>query len=358
MGSGASSLPPKLDKSALQAICGARFSEELYDKYKDAEGLVASDVVLKLAKRTDCFLSHDWGTDASGRNNHQRVAAINEQLKAHGLITWFDAEQMEGDIVDKMCEGIDNTDCVVVFVTSNYMSKVGGANAADNCKKEFSYAARRKGQSMLAVCMEETMRNPNDWTGPVGMNLGGSLYIDLSSDETLEKQSAALATAILKIVGPNRLALPQPKTVPKPPQKPASKDAPKEAAKAPSKKQAELQAWLGTLDIVEDRVEGYAAVLVKSGIASTRRLQKKLEEDPDFLASVGIDEGDAGEISEALEKMQAEEGGEEEEEGGEEGGEEEEQEYDEEDEPFNECDVPCGVCGKGIYRMYNGIFGA
>ena len=366
MGSGASSLPPKLDKSALQAVCGSRFSEELYDKLKDSEGMVASEVVLKLAKRTDCFLSHDWGTDANGRNNHQRVAAVNELLKGHGLVTWFDAEQMEGDIVDRMCEGIDNTDCVVVFVTANYVGKVGGSNPADNCKREFSYAARRKGKSMLAVCMEESMRNANDWTGPVGMNLGGSLYVDLSSDETLEQQSAALAAAILKVVGPNRLALPEPKVAPKPPLKPASKETAKEPAKAPSKQQAELQAWLASLDIVEERVARYAAALTKKGIASVRRLQKKVEDDSEFLENIGIDEGDAGEISEALEKMQEEEDAQDEDADDEDqeaddqeadDQEAEEQEYDEEDEPFNECEVPCGICGKGIYRMYDGVFG-
>eukprot|EP01147_Barroeca_monosierra_P006758 gene6758-378_t len=33
----------------------------------------------------DIFLSHDWGTDQEGRNNHDRVAMLNTMLKAHGL---------------------------------------------------------------------------------------------------------------------------------------------------------------------------------------------------------------------------------------------------------------------------------
>ena len=112
---------------------------------------------------------------------------------------------------------------------------------------------------------------------------------------------------------------------------------------------------------MEERVARYAAALTKKGIASVRRLQKKVEDDSEFLENIGIDEGDAGEISEALEKMQEEEDAQDEDADDEDqeadDQEADEQEYDEEDEPFNECEVPCGICGKGIYRMYDGVFG-
>lgn len=34
---------------------------------------------------TDVFLSHNWGTDELGRNNHQRVLIINKERKTNRL---------------------------------------------------------------------------------------------------------------------------------------------------------------------------------------------------------------------------------------------------------------------------------
>ena len=45
----------------------------------------------------DCFLSHDWGKDEDGRDNHARVAKICAGLKAAGLRPWFDEERMQGE---------------------------------------------------------------------------------------------------------------------------------------------------------------------------------------------------------------------------------------------------------------------
>ena len=55
----------------------------------------------------DAFLTHDWGTDREGRNNHTRVARVNAALQRAGLRTWFDEEKMRGDIHARMAEGID-----------------------------------------------------------------------------------------------------------------------------------------------------------------------------------------------------------------------------------------------------------
>ena len=44
----------------------------------------------------DAFLSHDWGVDSEGRNNHARVSKINKALRDAGVRTWFDEEQMHG----------------------------------------------------------------------------------------------------------------------------------------------------------------------------------------------------------------------------------------------------------------------
>ena len=136
-----------------------------------------------MTSNTDVFLSHNWGKDESDRDNHQRVSLINKELKERGYLTWFDEEKMTGGIVDKMCKGIEKTKVVIVFITKRYLEKVNGENAGDNCKLEFNYASRQKTSSkMVPVVMEKCMRNPNSWTGSVGMHLGRELYVDMSGN--------------------------------------------------------------------------------------------------------------------------------------------------------------------------------
>ena len=56
------------------------------------------------------------------------------------------ARQGAGDINQRMAEGIDESACVLVFVTRRYIDKAGGYGpngADDNVKFEFDYALRR-----------------------------------------------------------------------------------------------------------------------------------------------------------------------------------------------------------------------
>ena len=120
--------------------------------------------------RTDVFLTHNWGDKVNDVYvNHENVAKVNESLKAKGLLTWFDSDKMEGSIVQKMQEGIDNCNVVVVFITELYMKKVNGegfAKQGDNCLKEFRYAELTKtNANMIAVVMDEEMCNPGKWKG-------------------------------------------------------------------------------------------------------------------------------------------------------------------------------------------------
>ena len=118
-------------------------------------------------KKYDCFLTHDWGTDTLGRNNHARVILVNEGLKKKGVKAWLDHERMQGDIVDQMTQGIEDSSVLVVFITENYIKKVAGKGPNgknDNCKTEFDYAVRRLGVSMiLPVVMEPSCHDTRTW---------------------------------------------------------------------------------------------------------------------------------------------------------------------------------------------------
>ena len=159
----------------------------------------------EMALDTDVFLSHNWGKDESGRDNHQRVSLINKELKECGYETWFDEEKMVGNIVKQMCRGIDKTKGIIVFITQRYLEKVNSEDASDNCKLEFNYASRRKTSSkMVAVVMEKSMHDTKKWTGSVGMHLGGEMYVDMSGDlenKTYLKQQLKLVQKQLQSKG-------------------------------------------------------------------------------------------------------------------------------------------------------------
>ncbi len=53
------------------------------------------------------FLSHAWGKDGAGRDNHKRVSAINEMLKRRGVITWCPLLRTTPHIAATSCSHID-----------------------------------------------------------------------------------------------------------------------------------------------------------------------------------------------------------------------------------------------------------
>ena len=132
---------------------------------------------------TDIFLSHNWGNDKLGRDNHERVSLIKTELNKIGYRTWFDAERMRGGIVEKMSRGIEQTTGVIVFITKRYHDKVNGMDGRDNCQLEFNYASRNKTRfKMVAIVMESDMCDTTRWTGSIAMHLGGEMYVDMSED--------------------------------------------------------------------------------------------------------------------------------------------------------------------------------
>jgi 5,10-methenyltetrahydromethanopterin hydrogenase len=102
--------------------------------------------------KTHVFLTHSWDKeDELGRNNHDVVALVNKELKKLGVITWFDAERMEGQITDQMCHGINEAAVVAVFVTQRYIDKVFGKEENDNCKVRQSGGSRAFMPAAVAV---------------------------------------------------------------------------------------------------------------------------------------------------------------------------------------------------------------
>jgi heat shock protein 1/8 len=135
------------------------------------------------------FLSHTWKRDESQRDNHHRVAHLNEALKKRGIITWFDGERMEdgkGTLRQTMTEALYASSCVLVCITREYETKIKLAKDYDNCYFEFNTACtdRELIQKRIPLVLEKSMKNPMfDWKrGRLLYELGGKLCIDASED--------------------------------------------------------------------------------------------------------------------------------------------------------------------------------
>ena len=108
---------------------------------------------------------------------------------------------MQDDVVQQMIGGIDDSACIVVFLTKAYIDKVNSGNRADNCLKEFNYANMEKTSAkMIAVPMEPCCLNPKDWKGVIKMELGGQLYECnfANDDDTFDENIDKLYTQILR----------------------------------------------------------------------------------------------------------------------------------------------------------------
>jgi len=138
----------------------------------------------------DAFLSHNWGYDEEGRDNHIRVSGFNDELKKRNIKTWFDTEQMKGNILDNMAGGIDDSQIAIIFVTKDYINKVAGKGPNgenDNCKIEFQYARTQKGvENILTVVMEPSCKDVREWKGSLGAALGDNLYYSFTEDKELK----------------------------------------------------------------------------------------------------------------------------------------------------------------------------
>jgi len=136
------------------------------------------------------FLTHTWVKDELNRDNHARVAAVNKLLQ-----TWFDEDKMVEHIYQKMAQGIDDSDIILVFITKAYMEKLN-TEGHDNCKKEFTYAITRK-KKMIPIVMEPCMRDQEHWIGTLGVNLAGDLYVNMSESNS-ENDVIALVERVKK----------------------------------------------------------------------------------------------------------------------------------------------------------------
>lgn len=137
-------------------------------------------------KRKQLFFSHTWHCDNLGRDTHQRVHELVKKIRYKGWTTWFDEEDMGGNIDAAMAEGIDCADAVILCLSETYFNKVQETakdpRKRDNCLKEWTYMNTRN-KLIIPVIMEPCLQDVKNWPpGIISLYLGSTLYIDASND--------------------------------------------------------------------------------------------------------------------------------------------------------------------------------
>eukprot|EP01031_Cornospumella_fuschlensis_P025379 gene25379-30646_t len=198
-----------IDRDTFQRMAPDHYTLSLFNPIKDQSEVISPVRLLLFASAAkDCFLTHDWGKDQLGRDNHARVGKLNGLLKERGFRTWFDEEMMRGDIQQQMADGIDHAACVIVFITERYMNKVAGKGEKgelDNCLFEFSHLATSKAKSKIfPVVMEPRCRDTASWFGKVKFVLGSQLYTDYSTDDNVEEVADDLASKMRQVLTDGR----------------------------------------------------------------------------------------------------------------------------------------------------------
>lgn len=132
----------------------------------------------------DIFISHAWGYDLLGRDNHQRCKLIADNLIDKGYSVWFDSYDLFGNIDSTIMKGINNCKVVIICLTKKYCDKINNSVLNqlpnDNCYKEWNYSLFKQ-KIIIPVLMEPCMHEiylKND--GIIPMYLNSLMFMDFS----------------------------------------------------------------------------------------------------------------------------------------------------------------------------------
>ncbi|CAJ1417760.1 unnamed protein product, partial [Effrenium voratum] len=129
----------------------------------------------------DCFVSHNWGKDSQGRDNHQRVMQIAGKLEQHGIQVFLqDREAHRYSSADEaMVDGMRRSALALVFVTRTYIQKIEEGKVDEDCVAQFNLAKRAP--AILPVILEPELAKIGKWGwNRVYAHLSGKMLVDLS----------------------------------------------------------------------------------------------------------------------------------------------------------------------------------
>ncbi|CAK9114649.1 Probable serine/threonine-protein kinase pats1 (Protein associated with the transduction of signal 1) [Durusdinium trenchii] len=120
-----------------------------------------------LRTRWDTFWSHSWGED---HVTHRRVIELARRLRnEHGIASWVDDKDMEGQINISMAFGIDESHTFCTVLTTDYADKVREEGMNGNCGREYFYAQKHKdAEDFVPLVLDRDMTDPDELAGRPG----------------------------------------------------------------------------------------------------------------------------------------------------------------------------------------------
>ena len=133
----------------------------------------------------DVFISHNWGKDRVGRDNHGRCLELSKILNEKGYTTWIDKNDLLSNIDSSIIKGINNSKVVLICLTEKYMNKIDNSvlnnNLRDNCYKEWNYSLFKQ-KPIIPISMENAVEDKfNNDDGVIQMYLYNTMYINFNS---------------------------------------------------------------------------------------------------------------------------------------------------------------------------------
>lgn len=134
----------------------------------------------------DVFISHNWGKDTLGRDNHKRCKELADKLIDKGYNVWFDSYDLYGNIDSNIIKGINNCSIIIICLTKKYCDKINTSaytlHLNDNCYKEWNYTLFKQ-KIIIPVIMEPCMIDIFlNGDGIIQMYLNSIMFMDFSNN--------------------------------------------------------------------------------------------------------------------------------------------------------------------------------
>lgn len=134
----------------------------------------------------DIFISHAWGNDSKGNDNHLKSKLLADMLISFGYSVWFDSYDMYGNIDLTIMSAINNCKVVIICLTENYFNKINNAvnknKINDNCFKEWNYMMFKE-KKIIPIIIDSNSKNLYlNEAGIIQMYLSNYIFINFSEN--------------------------------------------------------------------------------------------------------------------------------------------------------------------------------
>jgi len=129
----------------------------------------------------------------------EKARGIANYLQSKNIPIWIDIEQMEGSVLEKMAEAVEESSVILIFLSSKYKE-------SQACRTEAEYAYKLK-KEVICIMAEENYQ-PRGWLGAL---LGNKLWYNLWKNSMfIEEFFLPILSQLVKLLNqPNIVIQPQ-----------------------------------------------------------------------------------------------------------------------------------------------------